>query len=111
MPPGHQKEGRHDRPRQRNRSLRGRLSGYKAALELFAELLSTGTIWHLRYSIRRTGDVLIAAGYLTPDGKITEKGQKLILAEEQAGAAHDANPRIDGASDDPIPGPFAVPNM
>ena len=83
----------------------------RQTLELFAELLSTGTIWHLRYSIRRTGDVLIAAGYLTPDGKITEKGQKLILAERQAGAAHDANPRIDGASDEPIPGPFAVPNV
>ena len=34
----------------------------RQTLELFAELLRTGAIWHLRYSVRRIGEDLLAAG-------------------------------------------------
>jgi len=87
----------------------------RQTLELFAELLRTGAIWHLRYSVRRTGEDLLAAGYLTPDGQITDKGRALIfesmIDEGREGSPCDANPEIDEASGEPIPGPFAVPDV
>lgn len=87
----------------------------RQTLELFADLLDTGAIWHLRSSVRRIADALISAGYLTPDGKITDKGRALILEsildEGREGSPCDANPEIDEASGERIPGPFVVPNV
>jgi hypothetical protein len=92
--------------------IRAYAAGYldtRQTLELFAELLRTGAIWHLRCSALQTADALITAGYLAPDGKITDKGRALIQGLE--GSPRDANPEMDGASGEPIPGPFAVPNI
>jgi hypothetical protein len=90
----------------------------QGTLELFAELIRTGTIWHQRLSHRRTADGLISARYVTLEGKITAKGRALILDEGREGSPCDANPELtelegelEGASDKPIPGPFAVPNV
>ena len=87
----------------------------RQTLELFAELLRTGAIWYLRCSVRRTGNALIAAGYLTPNGKITNKGRALILDlifdEEREGSPCDANLDLDAASDEPVPSLFAAPNI
>ncbi len=83
----------------------------RQTLELFAELLRAGATCNLRYSVRRTADALIAAGYLTSDGGITNKRRAWILYEGQEGSPCDANPQIEWASDEPIPGSFAVPNV
>ena len=40
-------------------------------LELFAELISTGTAWKLQGSYGRTASALIDAGYIDTDGNIT----------------------------------------
>ena len=40
-------------------------------LELFAELISSGTAWKLQGSYRRTASALIDAGYIDTDGNIT----------------------------------------
>jgi hypothetical protein len=83
-------------------------------LELFAELIRTGAIRCQGLSVRNTADELIAARYLTPEGKITAKGQALLLDEGREGSPCDANPELTelyGASDEPIPGPFAIANV
>ena len=38
-------------------------------LELFAELISSGTAWKLQGSYGRTASALIDAGYISEDGK------------------------------------------
>jgi hypothetical protein len=63
-------------------------------LELFAELIRTGAICRQRLSVRKTADELIAARYLTPEGKITAKGQALLLDEGREGSPCDANPEL-----------------
>lgn len=80
-------------------------------LELFAELIRTRAIWYLRCSVRRNANAVIYVGYLTPDGKITNKGRTLILDEGRERSPCDANPELDAASDEPVPGPFAGPNI
>ena len=40
-------------------------------LELFAELISSGTAWKLQGSYGRTASTLIDAGYIDTDGNIT----------------------------------------
>jgi hypothetical protein len=66
----------------------------KETLELFAELIRTGAIGRQRLSVRRTADELIAARYLTPEGKLTAKGQALLLDEGREGSPCDANPEL-----------------
>jgi hypothetical protein len=82
-------------------------------LELFAELIRTGAIWRQRLSVRKIADDLISARYLTPEGKITAKGQALLLDEGREGSPCDANPELKRralweASDDLRGGPFGI---
>lgn len=84
----------------------------KETLELFAELIRTGEAWTLQEFYARTARRLILAGYITPEGGMTRAGRALITANGgREGSPCDVNPRIDAASDEPIPGPFAVPNV
>jgi hypothetical protein len=86
--------------------------GPGATLELFAELIRTGWVWNLRRSYPHTAHHLIAAGYITSGGKITNKGRALELDEGREGSSCDVNPEIVvSAFDDPIPRPVAIPNV
>jgi hypothetical protein len=42
-------------------------------LDLFAELIRTGTAWSLQGSYGRTAHALIDAGYLSPDGEVLRR--------------------------------------
>jgi hypothetical protein len=44
-------------------------------LELFAELIATGTCWSLQGSYGRYAKRLIENGLITPDGEITDEGR------------------------------------
>lgn len=74
-------------------------------LELFAELIRTGRAWTLKGSYELTARHLVDAGYITPNGEITNGGRVLILDEGREGSPCDANPCLDAASDEPVPGP------
>lgn len=83
-------------------------------LELFAELIRTGRVWNLGDPYLNEALYLIDADYATPGGKITAKGQALVLDEGREGSPCDVNPEIVivvRASDDPIPEAVAVPNV
>jgi hypothetical protein len=81
-------------------------------LKLFAELIRAGRAWNLGDPYLNEALYLIDGGYVTPGGKITSKGQALLLDEGREGSPCDVNPEIVlGAFDDPIPGPVAVPNV
>jgi len=80
----------------------------RQTLELFAELIRTGQARSLGGPCGRIAPFLIEAGYITPAGKITPEGY--------AAAARHAEPKEDqrlliGGSDEPVPGPFVVPNV
>ena len=49
-------------------------------LELFAELVGTGQAWELQGSYERIARDLIAGGYITPAGTITEKVYEAVSA-------------------------------
>ena len=84
----------------------------KQTLELFATLIRTGQVRTLQGHYVRTARHLIDAGYITPGGEITKFGRDLLNANGgREGSPCDANPRIDAASDEVLPGPFAVPNV
>ena len=74
-------------------------------LELFAELIRTGRAWTLKGSYELTARHLVDTGYITPNGEITNGGRVLILDEGREGSPCDANPCLDAASDEPVPGP------
>ena len=80
----------------------------RETFELFAELIRTGQARSLGGPCGRIAPLLIEAGYITPAGKITLEGY--------AAVARHAEPTEDqrllvGGSDEPLPGPFAVPNV
>jgi len=90
--------------------------GPQEQLELFAQLIRTGQAWTLGGLYVRTARHLVAAGYITPAGQITKKGRgqgrgRVNPEEGREGSPCDVNPRIEGASDEPIPVPFAAPNV
>jgi hypothetical protein len=81
-------------------------------LELFAELIRTGLVRNLEHPYLRTAQHLIDAGYISPEGKITNRGRELMLDEGREGSPCDVNQGIVVAAfDDPIPGAVAVPNV
>jgi hypothetical protein len=49
-------------------------------LELFAGLVGTGQAWELQGSYERIAMDLIAGGYITPAGTITEKVYEAVSA-------------------------------
>lgn len=49
-------------------------------LELFAELIRTGQAWTPQGFYGRTAFALIEGGYITREGKITEKGEEVARA-------------------------------
>lgn len=51
-------------------------------LDLFSELIRTGTVWHLQGVYGRTANALIESAILTPLGEITQYGHDLL--EEEA---------------------------
>ena len=77
-------------------------------LEMFAGLIRTDQVWTLEGTHKRAAAALIEGGYITPTGEITDKGYE---------AAGVGKPRqedqrlLTDSSDEPIPGPFAVPNV
>jgi hypothetical protein len=67
---------------------------------------------HLEDPYLRTAQHLIDAEYISPEGKITNRGRALMLDEGREGSPYDANPKmVVAAFDDPIPGAVAVPNV
>jgi hypothetical protein len=59
----------------------GELS-HAETLALFAELIKSGLAWQLQGSIYgRPAAALIDAGYITPDGELTETGKAAAAAE------------------------------
>jgi hypothetical protein len=81
-------------------------------LKLFAELIRTGRAWNLGDPYLNEALYLIDGGYVTTGGKITSKGQALVLDEGREGSPCDVNPEmVVRACDNPIPGAVAVPNV
>jgi hypothetical protein len=81
-------------------------------LELFAGLIRTGLVRNLEDPYLRTAQHLIDAGYISPKGKITNRGRALMFDEGREGSPCDVNQGIVVAAfDDPIPGAVAVPNV
>jgi hypothetical protein len=90
--------------------------GPQEQLELFAQFVRTGQAWTLGGLYARTARHLVTAGYITPTGQITKKGRcqgrcRVNSEEGREGSPCDVNPSIDSTSDEPIPGPFAAPNV
>jgi hypothetical protein len=79
----------------------------RETLELFAELIRTGQARSLGGPCGRIAPLLIEAGYITPAEKITLEG---YAAARHAEPTEDQRLLI-GGSDEPVPGPFAVPNV
>lgn len=76
-------------------------------LELFAELIRTGQAWHLPQHYVRVARMLIAAGYITPAGKIILEAHEGAVVQD---LPEDQRLYIGGA-DETVPGPFATPNV
>ena len=51
--------------------------GNAGIIDLFAELIRSGQAWSLQGTYGRTARTLIEAGYITPDGTITEAGLEI----------------------------------
>lgn len=51
-------------------------------LDMFSELIKSGTVWTLQGSYGRTANALIESAILTPAGEITQYGHDLL--EEEA---------------------------
>src|SRR5215207_2530331 len=73
-------------------------------LVLFAQLVRTGHAWTLGGLYARTARHLVAAGYITPTGRITKKGRgkgrgkgrwRVNSEEGREGSPCDVNPSID----------------
>jgi len=47
-------------------------------LELFSELVKSGTAWNLQGSYGRTAAALIENGLLTPEGEITDYAMEVL---------------------------------
>ncbi|ATI18687.1 hypothetical protein SEA_AMETHYST_67 [Streptomyces phage Amethyst] len=50
----------------------------RETLELFGLLVKSGMAWTLQGSYGRTANELIHAGYLTPDGRVTEFADSML---------------------------------
>lgn len=50
-------------------------------LDLFSELIRSGTVWGLQGSYGRTANALIESAILTPLGEITQYGHDLLEQE------------------------------
>lgn len=42
-------------------------------LQLFADLIKSGEVWHLQGHYGRTAAALLDGGYITADGEVTDK--------------------------------------
>ncbi len=58
----------------------GELSN-EETLQLFSELVKSGTVWKLQGTYGRLAANLIKSGYLTPEGDITDLGLELVDGE------------------------------
>jgi hypothetical protein len=47
-------------------------------LDLFANLIATGTAWQLQGSYGRAAAQFIEHGYITEDGQVTDRGREAI---------------------------------
>jgi hypothetical protein len=74
-------------------------------LELFAELIRTRRAWTLNGPYELTAPHLFDAGYITPNGEITNRGRVLIPDEGREGSPCDVNPGLGVARDEPVPSP------
>lgn len=59
----------------------GETSG-EETLALFADLIKSGTAWQLQGSYGRTANQLISAGYISPQGEITDLAREMLLDDE-----------------------------
>lgn len=78
-------------------------------LETFAELIRTGQLRALEGTYKRAAAALIEGGYLAATGEITEKGYEAAGVKRPAQVKNQRP--LTNSSDEPIPGPFAVPNV
>jgi hypothetical protein len=80
-------------------------------LELLAALVADGTIWELQGFYGRLGAAALEAGFITPEGRVTEEGYALAASYEEQPTAEKDQRLIVGGADEPVPGPFATPNV
>jgi hypothetical protein len=79
-------------------------------MELLGALVADGPIWELQGFYERLGVVALEAGLITPEGRVTEEGYALAASYEEQPTAEKDQRLIVGA-DEPVPGPFATPNV
>ena len=78
-------------------------------LEMFSELIRTGQAWTLEGTYGRAATALIEGGYIMPTGEIAEKGYEVAGVREPT--QEEDQRLLTDSSDEPTPGPFAVPNV
>ena len=79
-------------------------------MELLAALVADGTIWELQGFYGSLGGAALEAGLITPEGRVTEEGYALAAGYEEL-TAEVGQRLIVGGADEPVPGPFATPNV
>jgi hypothetical protein len=55
----------------------------RETLEFFAELIQSGTCWHLQGCYGRTANDFIQSGLIDDKGNITQKGKNLLNQSEE----------------------------
>jgi hypothetical protein len=77
-------------------------------LEHLAMLLANGNIWHLPPLYRRLGAAALEFGLITPEGEVTAEGYAVAALYEEPTKDQRLLTEV---ADEPVPGPFAVPNV